>query len=160
MDKILKSINRIDDFSSKSKKNERLVYYSSFTLLFSVVSLIIFNWYYRYGKSVVFDPDGFTQHMLSLTYYGTYLREIISNLVSTGRLSIPLWDFTIGYGSDIISTLNFYVMGDPLNLLSVFFLSEKTEILYNFLLIFRMYLSGITFSMLCKRFNLDRFSTL
>lgn len=44
-----------------------------------------------------------------------------------------MWDLNIGYGSDILTTLHYYVIGDPLTLLSVFFKSSQTEFLYEFL---------------------------
>ena len=30
--------------------------------------------------------------------------------------SLPMWDLHIGYGSDILTTLHYYVIGDPLTL--------------------------------------------
>ena len=43
-----------------------------------------------------------------------------------------MWDMNIGYGSDILTTLHYYVIGDPLTLLSVFVPAEHTETLYEF----------------------------
>ena len=57
-----------------------------------------------------------------------------------------MWDLNIGYGSDILTTLHYYVIGDPLTLLSVFFKSSQTEFLYEFLIFLRIYLAGIAFS--------------
>ena len=57
-----------------------------------------------------------------------------------------MWDMHIGYGSDILTTLHYYVIGDPLTLLSVLVKPEHTEKLYEFLIFLRIYLAGITFS--------------
>lgn len=65
------------------------------------------------------------------------------------KLEIPLWDMHIGYGSDILTTLHYYVIGDPLTLLSVFVPAEKTEYLYAFLIFLRIYLAGVAFSRYC-----------
>ena len=45
-----------------------------------------------------------------------------------------MWDMNIGYGSDILTTLHYYVIGDPLTLLSVFVPADKTEVLYEVLI--------------------------
>ena len=60
-----------------------------------------------------------------------------------------MWDLHIGYGSDILTTLHYYVIGDPLTLLSVFVPEEKTEILYEVLIFLRLYLAGLAFSGYC-----------
>mgnify|MGYP002225045529 CR=1 FL=1 len=49
------------------------------------------------------------------------------------KLELPMWDMNIGYGSDILTTLHYYVIGDPLTLLSVFVPADKTEVLYEVL---------------------------
>lgn len=54
-----------------------------------------------------------------------------------------MWDLNIGYGSDILTTLHYYVIGDPLTLLSVFFKSSQTEFLYEFLIFLRIYLAEL-----------------
>ena len=55
-----------------------------------------------------------------------------------------MWDMHIGYGSDNLTTLHYYVIGDPLTLLSVFVPEKDTEILYELLIFLRIYLAGIT----------------
>ena len=62
---------------------------------------------------------------------------------------MPMWDMNIGYGSDILTTLHYYVIGDPLTLLSVFVPANKTEVLYEVLIFLRIYLAGISFSIFC-----------
>ena len=70
-------------------------------------------------------------------YYGKYLRGIIKNIFIYHQFSIPLWDFSIGYGGDILTTLHYYVLGDPLTLLSIFVPMKYTEYLYIFLILLR-----------------------
>ena len=101
------------------------------------------------GKSLIWSHDGVPQHLNSLAYYGDYLREILHRLFIEHKLEIPMWDMHIGYGSDILTTLHYYVIGDPLTLLSVFVPAEKTEYLYAFLIFLRIYLAGIAFSRYC-----------
>ncbi|MDO4276151.1 MAG: YfhO family protein [Eubacteriales bacterium] len=132
-------------FSKESKKDFYLLY----TLAFAGISLFLYSYFYLNGKSMVWSHDGVPQHLNSLAYYGRYLREILGTLIRDHRLSIPMWDMHIGYGSDILTPLHYYVIGDPLALLSVFVPAEKTEILYQVLIFLRIYLAGISFSLYC-----------
>ena len=113
------------------------------------MALILYLFFYLNGKSLIWSHDGVPQHLNSLAYYGEYLREILRQLFIEHKLEIPMWDMHIGYGSDILTTLHYYVIGDPLTLLSVFVPVDKTEYLYEFLIFFRIYLAGITFSSYC-----------
>ena len=110
------------------------------------IALFLYLRFYLNGKSLVWSHDGVPQHLNSLAYYGRYLRKILHTLFIEHKLSIPMWDLNIGYGSDILTTLHYYVIGDPLTLLSVFFKSSQTEFLYEFLIFLRIYLAGIAFS--------------
>lgn len=67
-----------------------------------------------------------------------------------GHFTLPMFDFSIGMGEDILTTLNFYGMGDPLTLLSVFVPKQRMEMFYDFLVAFRMYLAGLTFIFYCR----------
>lgn len=132
-------------FTKESKKDFCLLY----TLAFIVLSLFLYSFFCLNGKSMVWSHDGVPQHVNSLAYYGRYLREILHTLFVEHRLSIPMWDMHIGYGSDILTTLHYYVIGDPLTLLSVFVPAEKTELLYQVLIFLRIYLAGAAFSAYC-----------
>lgn len=117
--------------------------------MFAVIASVLFLYFYLNEKSLVWSHDGVPQHLNSLAYYGRYLREVLNTLITEHRLVFPAWDMHIGYGSDILTTLHYYVIGDPLTLLSVFFPADKTEILYEILIFLRIYLAGISFSLYC-----------
>ena len=65
-------------------------------------------------------------------------------------------DFSVGQGFDVIGTLNYYGVGDPVNLLTVFFADNHLDQMYMFLILFRMYLSGLTFSYYCSTAGIQR----
>ena len=121
-------------------------FYLIYTIAFAGISLFFYMRFYLNGKSLVWSHDGIPQHLNALAYYGRYLRNILHTILVDHKLSIPMWDMSIGYGSDIITTLHYYVIGDPLTLLSVFFRSSQTESLYKILIFLRIYLAGIAFS--------------
>ena len=63
---------------------------------------------------------------------------------------------SVGQGFDVIGTLNYYGVGDPVNLLTVFFADNHLDQMYMFLILFRMYLSGLTFSYYCSTAGIQR----
>ena len=143
---------KVENNMSKTKNKEKRIkrtnadFYITYTIVFSIISLFLYMRFQLNGKSLVWSHDGIPQHLNTLAYYGRYLRNILYTVLVEHKLSIPMWDMSIGYGSDIITTLHYYVLGDPLTLLSVFFRSSQTELLYKILIFLRIYLAGIAFS--------------
>ncbi len=122
-----------------------------YTALFLLCALLCLGYFVLADRSLVWSgtegyQDGIGQHYIALSYWGDYLREIIRTLLTEGRWSVPTFDTSIGLGGDVIQTLSYYVIGDPLTLLSALVPREYTEYLYDFLIIFRMYLAGLAFS--------------
>lgn len=132
--------------TKRKQRGEYVKFYLLYTAVFVCTAALVFMAFVKGGKSFIWNPDGLKQHYLSLAYYGEWLREIVYNLFVEHKLLIPMWDMNIGYGADILLTLHYYVLGDPLNLLSVFVPAAKTEYLYGALILLRIYLSGIAFS--------------
>ncbi|MCR5429796.1 MAG: YfhO family protein [Eubacterium sp.] len=122
-------------------KNNKIKY----TLLFALTACLTYIYFVINSKSFVWHVDGYDQHMIALTYYGQWLRQIFRSIFIEHTFNFPMWNFTIGYGGDILTTFNYYVIGDPLNLLSFFVPTKYTEFLYAFLIIIRMYLAGLFF---------------
>lgn len=118
-----------------------------YTVLFVVLAVVIYSPFWLNGKSFVYAMYG-DGHICfnSFVYYGRWLRHIGMTLLNEHRLSIPLWDLSVGYGSDILITFNWMTIGDLLNLLSAFVSADRAEYLYSFLAIFRIYLAGAAFS--------------
>lgn len=131
----------------QKRKRTNGKYYLVYSVTFALLAGIIYSVFWRNGKSFVYSQygDGHV-YFNSLVYYGRWLREIVQTLVCEHRFVIPMWDMNIGYGSDIIISFNWTTLGDPLNLLAVFFPADRTEFLYGFLAILRIYLAGLTFS--------------
>lgn len=130
------------------KKKTYIHYSIGFLVIIGIISLYyVFN-----SKTPIWegmDGDGLTQHYSSLAYWGQYLRSVIKNLFTGNGLVLPEWNFSIGYGADIFTTLHYYAIGDPLNLLAVLVPMKYTEILYIVLIILRLYLAGVSFICYC-----------
>lgn len=124
-----------------------------FLCFFSILEFLI-------NKKVFLVYDTLTEYVTSLAYLGEYLRGTFTDFIATGKLHLKQWDFTLGLGADIVSTLNWYVLGDPLTLLSVFVKKEYTIYLHYFLVIFRLYLTGLSFLYYCAYRKKDNFYSL
>lgn len=137
--------------SSLSEKKQTAVYFLLYTLCFAFIVLAVFSKYIISGKTLVWNLDGMTQHYPVYIYLGEWLREIFRNIFVEHTFSVPVWDINIGAGSDIITTFNYYGLGDPLCLLTVFFNKSNAYYIYDALIILRLYLSGVFFSCFCFR---------
>lgn len=136
--------------------------YLIYTLMFLAMCVAAFYPFYAEGKGFIWGAgveDGLSQHFSALSYYGRWLREAAENILS-GNFDLPMWDMSIGYGADILATLNYYGIGDPLNLLYGFVSSEHTEQMYNFMILLRMYLAGFTFIIYCRKMKKRTFGTV
>ena len=120
--------------------------YTQFTFLFIVFSFLVYCSYLFNGSTFVNGGDGFKQHYVALTYYGEYLRTLLSG-------TVPQWDFNIGEGTDIFLAFNYYVIGDPFTLLSVFFPAEYMYICYNLISLLKLYCAGCAFIFMCSHFR-------
>lgn len=126
-----------------------------YTVGFLVVFSLGFLAFFLQGKSLVWEGDGFRQYYPVLCYLGRYYRGIVAGLWQ-GDFAVPLIDFQIGQGEDIIASFSNYGLGDPLTLLSVFVPAAYTEYLYGVLVVLRLYLSGAAFLVYCWEMKQSR----
>ena len=143
-------------------KEQRKYCYGVYTLMFLLMCIVTFLPFFTEGKSFVWGAgveDGLSQHFSALAYYGEALREFFRNLLA-GHPKLVMWDMSLGYGADILSTLNYYAIGDPLNLLYGFVSPKNTETMYNFMIVLRMYLAGITFIMYARKMKKRSYGTV
>lgn len=143
-------------------KEQRKYCYGVYTLMFLLMCIVAFLPFFTEGKSFVWGAgveDGLSQHFSALAYYGEALREFFRNLLA-GYPKLVMWDMSLGYGADILSTLNYYAIGDPLNLLYGFVSPKNTEIMYDFMILLRMYLAGITFIMYARKMKKRSYGTV
>lgn len=125
-----------------------------YTALFAVMCLLSFAGFYLRGWSMIWTEDGIKQHYQALAYIGRWGRSILRGE------GISLWDFHLGQGADILTTLNYYGIGDPLTLFSIFVPVRYTEYLYEALIILRLYLAGIAFAAFCFSMKKEKMPVL
>lgn len=130
-----------------SKKNKYLLTY---TCLFVAIAIFFYSFYFKQGKALFnLEGDGYRQCYRAIIYYQKYLKEIINNIFVNHSFVIPQWDFTLGEGSDIIQTLNYYIVGDPFALFCIFVPYDYLYLYIDIASFARLYCAGLTFGYLC-----------
>lgn len=136
---------------AKKVTKRRFQFFLAYTICYLILAYAIFSVFLTEQKSFVWVPDGLQQHFNALLYYRRWLREIVHTLFVEHQFSVKLWDIHIGMGSDVLTTLHYYVIGDPLNLLSVFVTDESyMELFYDGMILLRIYLAGLAFAAYCR----------
>ena len=141
-------------------KTKPLFFVLAYTALFAVFACLVFGYFFIYRKSFIWYHDGLKQHYNAILYYSKYLKNIFRVLFTEHRLKIPLWDFSIGYGSDIITTLHYHGIGDPLAFLSVLVPERFMEYWYSLMFLIRAYIGGLGVSAFCLYHGSERFAAL
>lgn len=125
------------------KKKCRL--YGCYTVSFLLFLILVVFFSVVNGHSFVRVEDGWNQEYPVFLYLGRQLRRF----VRTGQ--IFFYDFSIGLGGDMISTMNHHGFGDPINLLSFFAVGEAAIYAYALAYFLRMYLAGAGMLLYCDR---------
>lgn len=106
------------------------------------------------GHSPVWQVDGLMQHYPFMVYIGEWLRETAQSLFSGG--GVEMFDFTLGFGEDVLITMNYYGLGDPLLMLvSVCFGGAASEAGYLTLIALRGWCAGLACMALARNRGLD-----
>ncbi|MBO6136979.1 MAG: YfhO family protein [Lachnospiraceae bacterium] len=141
-------------------KNTRTGYIAVYTLCFALLSLIVFRYFLMYAKTTILVGDGISQNYNTLLYYSKILRQILSTLIHEHRLEFPMWDISAGLGEDILGVMHYYGVGEPIMLLAAFVPPSRTDYLYCFIYIARLYLGGLGFSWFSLWHGNRKFATL
>ena len=144
--------------SNKTKQDISM--YLCYTIFFCVAAVLVFWHFIYYGKSMVWKVDGLYQHYNAFIYLGSWCRDIIQNLFYEHKLVVPLWEWGLGLGSDVITTLSYYVFGDPFALVSVITPIDYGEQGYAFSIILRFFMAGIAFCVYARKMKCERWCSV
>lgn len=134
-------MERIGKWSGKLREHPFWVYTLCFCLCFGVV----FGPFFLSHKTFVCQGDSCLQHYPAFLYYGEKLREMLRGLFAGRGLEFPQWEYSIGLGADVFSTLSYYIIGEPLALLSALFPESLAPYGYSLMIALRLYLAGLAF---------------
>ncbi len=122
-------------------------YWLKYCIAFMVTFLSAYGLFFLYGKTFIMSGDGYRQHYRAIIYYGEWLRSLAHNIFIEHNFSIPTYHFGLGYGGDVITILHYYVIGDPVCLISALVPVRYMVACYMGCQILRLFISGITFSL-------------
>lgn len=128
------------------KSNRRLRYFLVYTILYLILAGLLVLFFRLQNRSLVYHADAWRQHLRALAYYGKWLRGNLWHLLHDHSLTPQAWSFGLGYGSDVLTTLHYYCIGEPLTALTVFVPERFTKYYFEFLILLRPYLAGLSFS--------------
>lgn len=124
-----------------------------YTIAFVLLAGIIYSPLFLDGRSLIWSVDGISQHLPILIAFQKMLKGI-------GTQSLFGWSWNLGLGADQMTTFAYYVVGDPFNYLVALFPTDKVELAYQFLILLRLYVSGLAFLTFAKLWRFSRFSLL
>lgn len=119
----------------------------TYTYSFCVVAAMIVALFAIMDKSFLWKADGYQQHFTSVYYFGQYIRSFLT----TGQL--PMIDFNIGEGFDILTSMGYYGFGDPLNIIFCFATDATAEYFYAASILLKLFLCGLTFGLFARKLS-------
>ena len=133
----------------KKEKRQKEIFLLLYTILFSVSAGVMLWYFSAAGKQMVWKGDGLSQHYLALCYYARWGKAVLGSLLS-GRPAFPTFNMHMGFGSDLFTTLQYYVIGDPFSLPAVFVPQRYMLEFHDAMIVLRMYLAGLSFDGYCR----------
>ncbi len=130
-----------------SNKAKIFLQYAIYTLVFILVSYVVFRFFPENNKFLINHADTWRQYIKAVAYNSKWMRGVIYHLFREKSLSLQTLSYGMGYGNDIYPTLQYYAIGDILNIPSVFVKVEYIYIYIQITTILRPYLAGIAISL-------------
>lgn len=138
-----------------ANRHPDLTYILVYTACFLVILSCVFAVNFSAGKGFIWRIDGKSQYLPYMEYTADYLRDMMKRF-SQGNFTIKMYDFSIGMGEDVRAVVRIH----PTEFLAAFFKTSQLEKLYNYLMIFRFWLAGLSFFAYCRYRGISRRNTL
>lgn len=143
-------------FLQMRRKNWKVV--AAYTALFAVLFALCYGGIALSGRTLIWEIDGLMQHYPFMIYIGRWLRESAHALLTGGR--VQAFDFSLGFGEDVLTTMNYYGLGDPLMLVSALFDGASTETGFWLVAALRAWCAGLACMALARYKGFDEKRTV
>ncbi|MFC6207093.1 YfhO family protein [Levilactobacillus tongjiangensis] len=117
-----------------------------YSLAFMVIAAFSFGVFGLANRTLIWNMDGITQH------YPVIL-ELHQLLVKSGFAGLAGWSWTMGLGADKLTTLAYYVLGDPFAYGLALLPTRWLETGYGVFIVLRLYATGLAFLAFARRYN-------
>ena len=135
-------------------------YWFYYSLVFILTFCGSFFYYYFKGRMLNAGTNSIRQSLISMMYISDYYRQLFKNLFIHHKFAPPMWDMSIGYGADVLTTLHYYGLTDPLVMISAIVSRSHIPVMYCFIYPLKLYLTGVAFSIYARHKRLSRFQVL
>jgi len=119
-------------------KSHRIPVWVLYSLCFAVLATLSFGILHLAGRTFIWDMDGIAQHY-------PIMHEFQRLLHQGGLGNLTGWSWTYGIGADKLTTLAYYVLGDPFAYVLALLPNRLLETGYGWMVIARLYASGLAF---------------
>ena len=92
------------------------------------------------GCAPIWRVDGLMQHYPFFAYIGQWLRDALNALFTGG--SVRAFDFSLGFGEDVLVSMNYYGLGDPLTAVCALAFGANAEAGFCALIVLRLWCAG------------------
>lgn len=110
--------------------------YLKYTMIFILVSGVIFSQFALYGKTLIWKTDGFLQWYPLMAKLKSFTTDFLSGN------GFDFWSWDTGLGADWLGNYAL-IFCDPFNYLVMFFSKEKLDVAYSVIMIVKMYAAGV-----------------
>ena len=153
-------INKLITLNSRSEitnKNTIILSRIKDVLIYTFLFLICLSFicYLRFsiGRTFIWRADTYLQHLKTVIYMNRRLPEILKGMFLSKNFVAPLWDMSIGEGSDVINAFTYYGIADPFNIPALFVGREFIYIYFHIAIFLRIYFCGLTFMLMYRTIN-------
>lgn len=128
----------------------------AYTLGFALLMGALLLPFVQDERFLIGGTDGYQQHFVVFQYMHSYYRQLLGQLLQ-GNFTLPMFDFTIGLGEDVLTTLGYYGLGDPLAVLAALLApANKLPHAFTALYVLRVFLAGAFFIGFARAAGLGR----
>lgn len=129
-------------YGNRSRVQKKLIYLLVFSLLFSIfwtgTNIVLFYT----GKSLIVRDDSVAVFYETLMYRKTLFQEVLTNIIKHHRFSIPWVNYNLTGDNNL-----FRIIGHEFSDVVLWFVPQKYfECAFNIVIIWRIWLAGLTFS--------------
>ncbi|WP_407889945.1 YfhO family protein [Levilactobacillus sp. N40-8-2] len=124
-----------------------------YSAAFMVIAAFSFGVFMMANRTLIWNMDGVTQHY-------PLMLELHRLLTKSGLAGVTGWSWTFGLGADKLTTLAYYVLGDPFAYLLALLPTHLIEAGYGWFVILRLYASGLAFLAFTRCYTFKPFSRL
>lgn len=103
------------------------------------------------GKTLIANSDAVNQHVQVFGQFHDYLITFMQHPHSFGT-----WDWALSNGTDWFNAFSYYILGDPLAYLMLFFNQQNTILGYEVIILLRYILAGLAVGYCAIKFGISR----